>query len=291
MSGRYYVASRVSNADSCCSTDPLFDYLNCGGGKERVDDKIRENTHLFLADSNCHSLFLGICNDNGYVRMLERYNNNPIPAAKIVLLTNGSITPEMAKLWYAAPDTHPEIHRDMTDGLPSFPKVQLNAVFHDFYAKKLKQGTSQKMGMVLDASKVQGFQTASDYDLNYTKPSVRNRTNNTLNQMRQDKQKKASKPAIFARLPYESNERYEERMRELLPLSRPNLAYTRRYSQFVGHVGLRKNRPNGVLPTAPILPFLLHSEAVQSTHVQVSENTENSWMMGEVLDEMSWVLD
>jgi hypothetical protein len=142
-----------------------------------------------------------------------------------------------------------KLHRDMTDGLPSFPKVQLNAVFHDVYAKKLKQGTSQKMGMVLDAS---------DYDLNYIKPSVRNRTNNTLDQMRQEKQKKSSKPAIFARLPYESNERYEECMRELLPLSRPSPACRRRYSQFVGHIGMRKNRPNGVLPTPPILPFLLY---------------------------------
>lgn len=89
-------------AESLHSIDPLFDYLDCGGGKERVDDKIRENTHLYLADSNCHGVFLAICNDNGYVRMLERYNDNPIPSAKIVLLTNGNITAEMAKLWYAA---------------------------------------------------------------------------------------------------------------------------------------------------------------------------------------------
>lgn len=80
-------------------------------------------------------------------------------------------------------------------------------------------------------------------------------------------------------------------MRKLLHLSRPSLTCRRRYSQFVGHIGLRRNRPNGTLPTAPILPFLLYWEAVQSTHVQFSENTENSWMMGEVLDEMRWVLD
>ena len=67
-----------------------------------MDDKIRENAHLYLADSNCHSAFLAICNDNGYVRMLERYNDNPIPSAKIVLLTNGNITAEMAQLWYVA---------------------------------------------------------------------------------------------------------------------------------------------------------------------------------------------
>jgi hypothetical protein len=93
----------VRNTDPHTLTDPLFDYLDCGGGKERVDDKIRENTHLYLADSNCHSVFLAVCNDNGYMRILERYNNNPIPAAKIVLLTNGGITPEMAKLSYVAP--------------------------------------------------------------------------------------------------------------------------------------------------------------------------------------------
>lgn len=97
----------MSNTDSHSLTDPLFDYLGCGGGgKESLDDKIGENTHLYLADSNCHSVFLAVCNENGYMRLLERYNNNPVPGAKIVLLTNGGITPEMAKLWYVAPRSH-----------------------------------------------------------------------------------------------------------------------------------------------------------------------------------------
>ena len=86
------------NIDLEWSIDPLFDYLDCGGGKERVDDKIRENCHLYIADSSCHAVFLAVCNDNGYVRMLERYDGNPGASAKIVLLTNGSITQEMAKL-------------------------------------------------------------------------------------------------------------------------------------------------------------------------------------------------
>lgn len=66
-----------------------------------MDDKIRENCHLYMADSNCHTVFLAVCNDNGYVRMLERYEGNAIPGRKIVLLTNGSITPDMEKLSYA----------------------------------------------------------------------------------------------------------------------------------------------------------------------------------------------
>jgi hypothetical protein len=63
------------------------------------------------------------------------------------------------------------------------------------------------------------------------------------------------------RLPYESNERYEERLKALVPLSRSRSSYTRS----VANVGLRRVRPAGMLPSAPILPFMLHSETLQST--------------------------
>lgn len=67
-----------------------------------MDDKIRENCHLYMSDSNCHAIFLAVCNDNGYVRMLERYDGNAGPSAKVVLLTNGSTTTDMAKLSYVS---------------------------------------------------------------------------------------------------------------------------------------------------------------------------------------------
>jgi hypothetical protein len=180
---------------------------------------------------------------------------------------------------------------DKTDSSSSFPKVQLDAVFMNKYSRKIKQGTSSNMGPVLKSSQFQGFETTSDYDLDYTDPLVRDDMDKKLNQMRFEKHQKTTKHTVFARLPYEPDEWYEERMRKLTSSSRPNLGYRRGSSQFVGYIGLRKMRPSGVLPTAPILPFLLHSEVVQSTHIQGLRSTESSWMADEILGHVDWLLD
>lgn len=172
----------------------------------------------------------------------------------------------------------------MTDLLLSFPKVQLDGVFIYTYVRKKKQGTSKDMGVVLTASQIQGFQTASDYDLDYTQPLLRDRIEKLLNQMRHEKLQNIASCTMFIRLPYETNEGYEERMRQLWPVSARNSAYRREYSQFADNVGLRKNRPKGVLPTAPVLPFLLYAEVVQSVHMHISKHTEIRWMVDEVLD-------
>ena len=148
-----------------------------------------------------------------------------------------------------------------------------------------------KMGIVLDASRVQGSVTASEYDPDYTNKAVQDRIGGMLNKMRQEKKNKAANPMTFARLPYETNESYEDRMRALLPLSRPSLAQRRGYSQPVGHIGLRDNKPRGVLPTAPILPFLLYSETVQSTRFQVSESTHRSSIADPECDSTDELLD
>ena len=147
------------------------------------------------------------------------------------------------------------------------------------------------MGTVLDATRVHGSVTASEYDPDYTKKAVRDRIGGMLNKMRQEKKNKAANPMTFARLPYETNESYEDRMRALLPPSRQSLAHRRGYSQPVSHIGLRKNKPPGVLPTAPILPFLLYSETVQSTRFQVSESTHRSWIVDPECDSIDKLLD
>jgi hypothetical protein len=147
------------------------------------------------------------------------------------------------------------------------------------------------MGTVLDASPIQGSVTASEYDLDYTKKAVRDQIGGMLNKMQQQKRNRVANPMSFARLPYETNESYEERMRALLPLSRQSLAQRRGYSQPVSYIGLRKNKPRGVLPTAPILPFLLYSENVQSTHFQVSESTHRSWIANPECDSIDELLD
>ena len=164
-------------------------------------------------------------------------------------------------------------------------------MFREVYKRKLKQGTSGRMGTVLDASHVQISVTASDYDLDYTSTAVQDRIGGMLNEMQKQKRNKAANPMTFARLPYETNESYEDRMRALLPLSRQNLTQRQGCSQFASYVGLRKSRPSGVLPIAPILPFLLYSETVQGTELQVSGGMHRNWTANQQCDSMDEMLD
>ncbi|KIX02225.1 uncharacterized protein Z518_08164 [Rhinocladiella mackenziei CBS 650.93] len=77
---------------------PLFDFFDVGRGKERADDKIRENFHLYLSTPNCHAIFVAACLDNGFARMLEQYNDHPVAWAKIVLVSPGFLALEIQKL-------------------------------------------------------------------------------------------------------------------------------------------------------------------------------------------------
>lgn len=123
------------------------------------------------------------------------------------------------------------------------------------------------MGPVIDLTSLPDHQTASDYDLDYTDSNIRKRIETTLQEIRQKKKQKTVEISLFARLTYETNERYEERLSALVPLSRPSLSHARGYSRSVANVGLRRARPAGILPTAPILPFILHSEPVHNIPV------------------------
>lgn len=51
----------------------MFDYLDAGKGKERVDYKIHENFKHFITDSRCHHVFLAVCTDNSFARQLEPF--------------------------------------------------------------------------------------------------------------------------------------------------------------------------------------------------------------------------
>ncbi|KIX93551.1 uncharacterized protein Z520_10729 [Fonsecaea multimorphosa CBS 102226] len=77
---------------------PLFDFFDAGRGKERADDKIRENFHLFLSTPNCRAIFVAACLDNGFARMLEQYSDHPVARQKIVLVSPGYVAIEIQKL-------------------------------------------------------------------------------------------------------------------------------------------------------------------------------------------------
>ncbi|EXJ93885.1 hypothetical protein A1O1_02278 [Capronia coronata CBS 617.96] len=79
---------------------PLFDYFDAGRGKERADDKIRENFHLYLSTPNCHAIFVAACLDNGFARMLEQYSNHPLAYQKIVLVNPGHMAFEIQNLGF-----------------------------------------------------------------------------------------------------------------------------------------------------------------------------------------------
>lgn len=101
----------VTNATQTIS---LFDVIDCGTGKERVDTKIHgmlyllrryllltlpiANFHLFIKNSDCQYIMLGACLDNGFVRLLEPYVGNLLLEHKITLLTLGTVAPEFTNL-------------------------------------------------------------------------------------------------------------------------------------------------------------------------------------------------
>ncbi|ETN47160.1 uncharacterized protein HMPREF1541_01351 [Cyphellophora europaea CBS 101466] len=78
---------------------PLFDFFDCGQGKERADFKIKENFQLFLSNPYCHQVFLATCTDNGFARMIEPYRYH-ISKTKITLVSPGYVCREIETLGF-----------------------------------------------------------------------------------------------------------------------------------------------------------------------------------------------
>jgi len=65
---------------------PLFSFIDVGGGKERADHKVRETLRLFLPNAQCKHVFFGPCNDNGYLPVLEPYRRDAATASRFTLI-------------------------------------------------------------------------------------------------------------------------------------------------------------------------------------------------------------
>ncbi|CAK4028750.1 hypothetical protein AC579_6757 [Lecanosticta acicola] len=65
---------------------PLFSFVDVGGGKERADHKIRETLRLYLPISQCKHVFFGPCHDNGYLPVLEPYRRDSSMASRLTLI-------------------------------------------------------------------------------------------------------------------------------------------------------------------------------------------------------------
>ncbi|KAL8662303.1 MAG: hypothetical protein Q9202_004832 [Teloschistes flavicans] len=67
-------------------SQPFFDYVDAGFGKERADHKIKEQFDLFIDNIQCKHILLGIAHDNGYVPTLDAFKNDATIASRISLL-------------------------------------------------------------------------------------------------------------------------------------------------------------------------------------------------------------
>jgi hypothetical protein len=97
---------------------PLFDFLDCGSGKERADTKIRHNFELFIDNPYCRAMFLAVCYDAGFVRMLEPYQHSQDALNKIVLIKAGQVAPGFLSV-------------------PLFKFTEFTSVFNERYSLKL----------------------------------------------------------------------------------------------------------------------------------------------------------
>ncbi|KAK5711186.1 hypothetical protein LTR17_018534 [Elasticomyces elasticus] len=77
---------------------PLFSFIDVGGGKERADHKIREMLRLFLPNAQCKHVFFGPCHDKGYLPVLEPYRLDQTTAKRLTLIETTPAEPGFAQL-------------------------------------------------------------------------------------------------------------------------------------------------------------------------------------------------
>ena len=99
-------------------THPLFDFLDCGSGKERADTKLKQNFELFIDNPYCRGMFLAVCYDGGFVRMLEPYQHLQDALDKIVLIKAGQVAPGFLSV-------------------PLFRFMQFPSIFREVYSLKI----------------------------------------------------------------------------------------------------------------------------------------------------------
>jgi hypothetical protein len=99
-------------------THPLFDFLDCGSGRERADSKIKQNFELFIDNPYCRAMFLAVCYDGGFVRMLEPYQYSDDAVAKVVLIKAGQVAPGFTSV-------------------PLFKFTEFKSVFRELYSRKI----------------------------------------------------------------------------------------------------------------------------------------------------------
>jgi hypothetical protein len=99
---------------------PLFNFTDVGGGKERADHKIRETMRLYMRNAQCKQVLFAPCHDNGYLPVLESYRREH--AARITLIETRPAEPGFVELGLKRISI-PRVFR--SDNLPANPMKPL----------------------------------------------------------------------------------------------------------------------------------------------------------------------
>ena len=119
----------------------LFDFVDCGSGKERADSKIRASFNLNLSTIQCRHIILGCSHDNGYARMLEELQHDDYE--KITLLEGVPFTKELAVVSHQFGNMQArELFRDT--------KIETN--YHGYLRRAQTNGNGHESSPVLHAA-------------------------------------------------------------------------------------------------------------------------------------------
>lgn len=114
----------VSFGRAFSHAQPLFSFIDVGGGKERADHKIRETLRLFLPNAQCKHVFFGPCHDNGYLPVLEPYRLDPATSSRLTLIETTPATPGFMQLGLPRIRCSPRLFR--SDNLPASAPAKFN---------------------------------------------------------------------------------------------------------------------------------------------------------------------
>ena len=106
-------------------TQPFFDIIDVGPGKENADFKLRKKLQLVLRNAQCAHVIVGPCHDNGYLTEFRQYDSD-VSKAKITLLEATPSQPGFESLGFRRLSI-PEVFRSQS--LPDGPLLPAYAAY------------------------------------------------------------------------------------------------------------------------------------------------------------------
>ncbi|KAI0142861.1 hypothetical protein GGR57DRAFT_373163 [Xylariaceae sp. FL1272] len=91
-----YADSMKIFAEQFTNSNPSFDFVNVGKGKENADSKLRSQIRHYYRNVQCQKILIACCHDNGYLHALREYFGHKDD--RIVLLETTPAEPGFKKL-------------------------------------------------------------------------------------------------------------------------------------------------------------------------------------------------